>query len=490
MKASKLLRGTSADGILLTVIKFITIFLGFTITRLLSEHLSTYDYGTYSQILLIVSTVSSLTILGMMDGVNYFYSGQADGEKREQYIATIFFLQCIVSTLAGVIVLILPLLVSFENPEAKKLLVFAAVLPLLQNLISMLQILLVSVGKARLLAIRNLLISLLRLGAVLVVVTLVENILVILLTTLALDLFQILFFLLILRKNGCFIRPRKLCLPLCREILGYCVPMGLFIMIQTLNRDLDKYLILWMTDTETLALYSNASKVLPFDVIMTSFCTVLLPRITRHIAAGEKKPAAELYQLFLKIAYIPTTVLCCAVLAASPQVMELLYSEKYLAGLSVFCVYILVDLLRFTNITLILSASGQTRKLLILGLCAMGVNFLLNWILYLWLGLVGPAIATLLVTLGSGLLILYFSARSLDTKLLAFFDLRHLLIFVGENILAVPLFYLLGQWLTRLGLHYLPVLLLICGTYCLTMLLLHGRELISVLKQVNLKTAA
>ena len=50
--------GVSFDAILLTFIKLITTALGLATTRLLSEHLSVYDYGTYSQVLLIVSTVA------------------------------------------------------------------------------------------------------------------------------------------------------------------------------------------------------------------------------------------------------------------------------------------------------------------------------------------------------------------------------------------------------------------------------------------------
>lgn len=483
MKRNKLLRGASADGILLTAIKFVTIFLGLLITRLLSEHLSAYDYGTYAQILLMVSTVSSLTILGMMDGVNYFYSSCNDREEREQYISTIFCLQAVLSAVAGGVVMVLPLLATFENPDVERLLIFAAVLPLLQNFIFMLQILLVSVGKARLLAIRNLLISLVRLLVVLVVVWGIKNILVILLTTLALDLLQIFLFLVILRKNG--LRPGRIRLGLVGRILRYCLPMGLFIMINTLNRDLDKYLILWMTDTQTLAMYTNASKVLPFDVIMTSFCTVLLPKITAHIAAGEKAAAAKLYRLFLQIAYIPTTILCCAVLAAAPQTMTLLYSQKYLAGLPVFCIYILVDLIRFTNITLILSAAGKTMKLFLLGLGALAANFCLNFLLYELLGIIGPAIATLVVTLGSGILILSFGARELGIKLSHLFDRKHLCLFLVENLLALPLFCLFGRWLQDLGLPNLAVLLPVCGLYCAAMLLLQGKRLLSVLKRIN-----
>ena len=63
---------------MLTFIKLVTIALSFVVTRLLSQFLSKHDYGTYSQILLIVSTVTSVTILGMADGVNYFYCSRQE----------------------------------------------------------------------------------------------------------------------------------------------------------------------------------------------------------------------------------------------------------------------------------------------------------------------------------------------------------------------------------------------------------------------------
>ena len=87
--------GRSVNAALLTSVKLVTIVIGFAITRLLSEHLSVYDYGAYSQILLIVSTVTSVTILGMIDGANYFYCSETDIDKRESYISTIFALQSI-----------------------------------------------------------------------------------------------------------------------------------------------------------------------------------------------------------------------------------------------------------------------------------------------------------------------------------------------------------------------------------------------------------
>ena len=481
------LGGVSGDAMLLMLVKLVTIALGFVITRLLSEHLSVYDYGTYSQVLLLVSTVSSLTILGMMDGANFFFCSEQDVEKRENYIATLFTLQCMASALVGTTVLAAGgwLSKSFDNPDIRPLLFFAAVLPMTQNLMSMMQVLVVAVGKARILAVRNLVVSLIRLAVVLLVVFLVQNVGLILAATLLLDTAQILVFYQILKSKACLIRLRCTDFRLARRIFSYCLPMAVFIAVNALNRDCDKYLVALLTDTSTVALYANASKALPFDIIMTSFCTVLIPGITRMVSTRRLAQATSLYRLFLEISYVSTGILCCAALAAAPQLMELLYSEKYLDGVGIFAIYILVDLIRFTNITLILSAAGKTRQLMILGVGALGVNLILNVGMFHIFGLPGPALATLLTTLGTGLLMLWLNARTLETTIASFFDRKYLALFLAENITALSLICWLRQWLEGMGVHYLIILAVIGGLYGVGLLLLNGKRLLKNLKQVN-----
>lgn len=487
MNKPKLRSGASTDALLLTFIKLVTTALGFVITRLLSETLSVYDYGTYSQILLVVSTVSSVTILGMMDGVNYFYCGKTDPEEREHYVATIFALQTLVGTAAGFVVLALssPLCDYFGNPDVAGLLIYGAALPLLQNLLGMFQILLVSVGKARLIAVRNLIVSLCRLGAVLVVVKLTQNAGVMLFATLALDVAQIGIFAGVLKRSGCRLRLKAVKPVLVREILRYSAPMAVFTMVNALNRDLDKYVVALWSDTETQALYANASKILPFDIIMTSFCTVLLPRITRLVATKERARAAELYRVFLEIACITNALLCCAALAAAPELMELLYSAKYLGGLSVFRVYILADLVRFTSITLILSAAGKTRTLMLLGLGTLGLNAVLNVALYRLLGLMGPAVATLMVTVFMGIVMLKLGAKELRCGLKRFFDGKFLLVFMAQAGALLAVFFWLRRLLEGLGLHYFLILVIVAGGYCGALLALSGKRLLADLKRVN-----
>lgn len=487
MTRFKLGRGASSDALALMAIKLVTICLGFVVTRLLSEHLSTYDYGTYSQILLVVSTVSSLTILGMMDGINYFFCSERDAQKRESYIATLFSMQCMVSAAAGGVVLLLRnvLISGFGNPDVGRLLIFAAALPLLQNLVSMLQILMVSIGKARMIAFRNLIVSLVKLAAVLVIVTLVRNVMVVLVATLLLDVGQITIFHWILRKNNCRVDLKRTDFHLVGQILEYCLPMAVFTMLGTLNRDCDKYLISAMTDTETLAVYTNASKILPFDIVMTSFCTVLLPEITRLVSAKERTRAAVLYRQFLEIACVSTTILCGAALSAAPQLMRLLYTEKYLSGLSVFCLYILVDMIRFTNITLILSAAGKTKQLMFLSFGALAANFLLNLLLFRSFGVPGPALATLITTFGVGSLMLWLNARELQVPVAAFFDLRYLVRFALENAAALLVVTLLRQWLDAQKVHFFLILMIAAALYCAALLLMNGKRLLRNLQTIN-----
>ena len=79
-------------------------------------------------------------------------------------------------------------------------------LPLLQNGISILQVLFVSVGKARQLAVRNLVISLAQLACAVTAGMYLRQVGLILAVAAALSVGQILFFLWSLGRSGCRIR--------------------------------------------------------------------------------------------------------------------------------------------------------------------------------------------------------------------------------------------------------------------------------------------
>lgn len=488
MKKLRRMDGNAAgDAAVLALVRAMTMCLSLVTTRVLSTYLSTFAYGTYAQILLIVSTAASLTMFGLIDAINFYYCGAAEPEKREAYAATILTLQCCTGAAAGVLILLLaePICGYFGNPELRRYLAFAAVLPLLQNGISILQVLFVSVGKARQLAVRNLVISLAQLACAVTAGMYLRQVGLILAVAAALSVGQILFFLWSLSRSGCRIRLAACDFHLTRDILKYSIPMAVFTLVNALNRDMDKYLISAVSDTQTLAIYANAARVLPFDILLIAFMTVLLPHITRQIAAKRYGDAVETYRAYLEISYISTALLACGVLAAAPEAMRLLYSEKYISGLPVFRIYIVSDIFHFANITLILTASGRTKLLMRLGFLGLAANFVLNILFYRLMGFAGPALATLLVSLGLGITILHFSAKELHTSIRGLFDCKYLLIFALECIGGTVVFSAARRWLETTQMHYLAVMIAVCAGYALCVGLPNAKRFLHDLKKIS-----
>ena len=197
--------GASYDSLFLISVRVVTLCLGLLITSVLSGFFSLQEYGTYSQILLLVTTISNVTTLGMMDGINYFFCKEPDDKKRDAYVSTIFFLHFSISTFVSLIVLLCttPISKYFGNADIKSLIIFAAILPVSQNTISLLQVMFIAIGKAKQIAIRNLAVSVMKLIAVVLSCYMFDSIWVIFVCQVITDSIQIIYFMTTLKKNNC-----------------------------------------------------------------------------------------------------------------------------------------------------------------------------------------------------------------------------------------------------------------------------------------------
>ena len=485
-----LVSGASGDSFFLIFVRMVTLICSLLITRVLSGHFSLEEYGTYSQVMLLVTFISSVTIFGMMDGVNFFFCREKDEERRSSYISTIFFLQYLLSTIVALAVLActVPIAKYFDNEKLKSLLIFAAVLPVLQNTISLLQIMFIAIGKAKMIAIRNLLVSAAKLLAIALACFVFDDIVILLLCQVAVDAMQTLCFFAILRNKGHKINVFHFDKKLVKEILQYCIPMAMFAVIKSLNRDADKFVISYFTNTETLAIYTNASKLLPFDIIMTSFCTVLLPYITRYIADKKYENAQCLYKSFLELSCISTVILAVGAICVAPELIRFLYTQKYAEyafAIIVFIIYTIVDVLSVLNITMILSAAGKTKTILFASLGTFFANILLNIVLFSVMGEAGPALATLLVTLAQGVIFLSLSANEIKTKTWDLFDIKYIVFFVLQTVACLCLAVVLRSFLLSKDVHYLVVMFVSYGAFVLVLFLCNGKRFFRCLQAIN-----
>lgn len=486
-KFSSLLSGTSGDSVLLVFVKIVTLVFGLLMTRVLSGYFSLNDYGTYSQIILLSSTITTLTILGLTDGINYFFCKEQDVQKRDNYVATIFFLQLLINVIVSVVILSLAVPISeyFNNLDVKKLIIFAAAIPLLQNTISLLQVMFIAVGKAKHIAIRNLVVSILKLIAVLLACYLFNNIVVVLVCQVVLEIAQILYFYISLRNENCVINIFKFDLSLLKEILKYCVPMAMFTIIKSLNRDCDKYVIAAFTNTETLAIYSNASKLLPFDIIMSSFATVLFPYLIRFFANKEFSKMQTTYKAFLELSYVVTTIMAMGAICVAPELMKFLYTEKYISGIYVFVVYIVIDIISVLNLTMVLSSSGKTKTILLVSILPFVANIGLSIVFYKWLEMMGPAIATFVVTLVQGIIMLTCSAKAMKTTIINLFNKKFLCLFILELTVMVIVTYFVRQLLFALELPWFLIMCICFILFAIVLALLNAKRIKNCLLIIN-----
>lgn len=286
-------------------------------------------------------------------------------------------------------------------------------------------------------------------------------------------------------KNGLIIKFRDVNISFAGEIFKYCIPMEMFILTNALARDMDKYVISGYESTEVVAMYTNAAKVLPFDIIMTSFLTVLIPIITKLLGEKNKKEAASLYSDFLMFSCITTMIMAAGIIPIAEDVVQFLYSSKYIDAAPIFRVYVLVDIIRFMSLSLVLSASGKTKLLMKISVGSLIANLILNIIVYKALGVIGPSIATLLIMLVSGLLMIHFSATTMGSKIHEILNVKVLLShFIKITVLCIAE-GLLRNILEGFVDNYFVALIICFGAYFALACLLFKNKIIHYYTRLN-----
>ena len=167
LKRIKELKGASIDSLLLTFMQFVTYATGMVTTKLISTALSLEDYGTYASVNVTITIAATFTLLGLGDCLNYYYNNNevCKNEKdRISYVNTIYFAQMIIGIIVSLILFAFRNVISnyFGNVAIAPLLLIVCVKPWFENTIHLFQVLFVSVGRAKIIAIRNFLLALIR----------------------------------------------------------------------------------------------------------------------------------------------------------------------------------------------------------------------------------------------------------------------------------------------------------------------------------------
>jgi O-antigen/teichoic acid export membrane protein len=125
--------------------------------------------------------------------------------------------------------------------------------------------------------------------------------------------------------------------------------------------------------------------------------------------------------------------------------MNLLYSEKFITGVSVFRVFCLVLLLRFTYFGMILNAVGNTKFIFYSSIFSLFLNFCLNYVFLVSLGFIGPAIATLISQFVINVIQLVYTCKIIKIKFIEILPWKILGFILLINISFGWIFYVIKE---------------------------------------------
>lgn len=482
------MRGASWDSIFLVVVRLLTTVTTILQTRVLSAGLTLQEYGSYSQAILVASVATSLIMFGLGDGLNYFYNKESDDNSdREAFVNTIFFIEVLVGIIGAIAICSSRNLIAkqFANPDVSILLCIISIKPMLDNISYLYQLLFISIQKAKVIAIRNLTISIAKVAIIWYCVQFCSDVKLICAALVILDIANWIIFKWLLSKEDLRINVNKADLKLVKSIVSYSFPMGVYALTSTLLRDVDKLVVGKLASTSELAVYANCSKILPFDLIATSFATVLIPYIMKYVTSGDKISVEKLLANYIRIGYYSVWTLAVSVLITSEQVIDFLYSSKYVVGKSIFILYLFDSMIRFACFHLLLTAKGHSKDIMIYSFASLIANISLNIVLYSILGLIGPAVSTVIVTITYTFFIIRKTILVAGVKFTHVVDLKEIACFIGELIVFGVVFYFLNTKLITMGVDGALSMFLVIAGFCSTVFTINIRNLHGILHEFN-----
>lgn len=446
------------DALILSVSKILTLLIG-TVTSMLLSRLRTFsEYGTFSQILLVVTLFTSIFMLGLPNSINYFLAKANSAQEQQSFLGVYFTLNTFLTLAMGItLVAAAPVIAAyFENPAILTFLYFLLLFPWARVTTFSIENILVVYQKTNLLTVYRIVYSLSLLASILVVQWLGWGFREYMIAYLAVYCCLALWVYCITYKISGGFRP---CLDknLIRMIFAFSLPIGLSSVVGTLNIEIDKLLIGYIMDTEQLAIYTNASKELPVSFVATSITAVLMPQLTKMLKKDRNQEALTLWANATELSFLVICLIAAGVFTYAEDVMTLLYSDKYLPGLPVFRIYSLVLLLRCTYFGIILNTKGKTKEIFYASVASLILNIILNPLMYWIFGMAGPALGTLIAILITQLWQLSRTAKHTGCTFSQVFPFKRLGVILGINTALALVFYGIKQilplekWITSLG---------------------------------------
>lgn len=186
---------------------------------------------------------------------------------------------------------------------------------------------------------------------------------------------------------------------LLKQIVGYVAVLGAIGAVDVISLNIDKYLVACLRTETQYAIYSIGAIELPIiAILLGSVSAVVMPEFSRLLKQqNDAASIALLHNSMKKLAMLIFPIFTYLLVTAYIYI-PLLFTWRYKASVPIFCIYLFLLPLRVANNHPLLIAAGLQRYALIGRVIDVVTNFVLGLVLLHFIGILGPAISTVLAT--------------------------------------------------------------------------------------------
>lgn len=420
---------TTRDSLIMTISKGVRALGLLLFTMIAARILSYNDFGTYKQMLLISNLIFVVLPFGIPTTISYYYNNLNE-DKKDNLISNTLMILFFLSFIAVIIILLFQNnIADFFNNSLIREYIFPLSLYIFMMVFgSFLDNLLISSGKTVILGNFSVIYYSIYYTVLAILTYYLKDISLVFYTMFIMEFIRFIILMVIYKRGINFtFRPS---ITFLKEQLVFSLPLGLGLLVQTLNIYVDKMFISNLYSPEDYAIYANGAMDIPFvGIITVSFATVILPILSKtYNSNNDFKGVISIWEdSIIKTAAFIFPVFFI-LLTNSLGYISLIFSEKYLESNGVFLIYLLKLPLSITIFGNILIVLGKQKYILYNMTIGFVLNVILNFLFIKIFGIKGPAISTALIHLLLIILQLIQISKHSKTKFSELLPFKKLLI--------------------------------------------------------------
>lgn len=435
----------------------------------LSRQLSLNDYGTFQQIIVVITLTPAVLSLGIPFGITFFYK-KDDKNINQKIITNSIVILFVIGLITQLLLIIYPytLGILFNNNSLNSLAWLIGLYSFSRLMYSPIDNLYVASGLSKLLMRLNILYYVIYSLSIVIYLNCFElSLQGILLLIVCLELLKALSYYIVY-----FLRYKyklQWDINFLSKFLLYSFPIGIASIAEILNQSVDKFLISLYYDPASFAIFNNAAAEVPFIGLITgTVLTVMLPILSQKFNQ-ENKPneALNLWKDSSEVVALFIFPLFFVLMVYSHEYITLLYSDKYIESISIFIIFLLRFPVKIVIFGALLNITGNQKFVLQNTLTVLIINFVLDIILINIFGMHGAAVATVLSYFIGVYLQIKKISQVFQVSMRAILPFKKILtIYCITGIISIPILYVVSI------ISELALLRLSLSTICITMMLI------------------